>query len=366
GGDAEPSGDAPAASDNAPAGSTVSIGSREWYETDDYDHFGREPFKISYMCNYLTWVWNKAISDTFGELGKVLNYDYTPYACNGDFDAYINQIYTYADQGYEGFIIGANDELAIRAYEVCQELNVAFVAESTSFLDENGNCIWSSVQQAQYLNGAACAEWLADNYKNYWSDPIDTSKLGLLVLSYSPVTGIHEREPGAREAFLKSFPEAEANYYVGDLVTYGSAGFSVQGGNDMTTSILSTHPEVEHWFVVANVDDWATGATRAVESMQMEDRVLVVSVQADAFLKEMESGYTGNVYVAANAVSSTEFALYMAANLVTILEGRATAETIWPEWIPEGSSYPKVELEGYIITRDTYKEYLAAQTVPGA
>lgn len=126
----------------------------------------------------------------------------------------------------------------------------------------------------------------------------------------------------------------------------------------MTMSVFANNPQIEHWFVVGNVDDWASGATRAAESLQMEDRVLVISIQADAFLMEMSAGYSGNVYVAASAISSTEFAIRLAEALVKVLDGSATPETLWPEWRDPGGSYPRFQISGEIITRDTYKQYL--------
>ena len=317
----------------------------------------REPYKIAYLCNDLSWVWNKAISDNFETLQTRYNYEYTSYACMNDFDAFINQIYTFADNGYDGFIIGADDALAPRAYEVCKEVGVAFVAESTAFIDADGHCIWPSVEQDQYYNGCLPVEWLAENYKNYWGE-IDLSTLGLIVLDFSVIFGIHEREAGAVDTFNAKFPEASANYFNGDLVALGSGGFSLQGANDMTTTILSNNPQIEHWFIVANVDDWAMGAARAVETLNMTDRVLVTSVQADAFFKEVENTQGNSPYVAAAAVSSADFAINMIECLVTILDGDATAETIWPEWVEEGSSYPSMRIKAEIITKDTYEAYL--------
>lgn len=325
----------------------------------EVDYFSRPPFKIAYICNTLTWAWNNALDQTLTRLGQIMNFEYTGWAANFDFDAYANQIYVFYDMGYDGLILGVDDTLAARAYEICSELDIAFVAESTAFMDDNGLCIWPSVQQANYVNGVKCVDWLADHYRDYWGE-IDTSKLGLLVLDFSTVSGITERTPGAHDSFKSHFPEAAGNIFEGDLLIYGTTGFSVQGGNDMAMSIFANNPEIEKWFVVGNVDDWATGATRAAEALQMEDRVLAVSVQADAFLNEMAAGYTGNVYVAAAAISSTEFAMRMAESLVTILEGRETAETLWPEWRDPGGQYPRYQISGEMITRDTYQAYLTA------
>jgi len=325
----------------------------------EYDHFSRDPFKIAYICNTLTWAWNNALDQTLQKLAGIMNFEYTGWAANFDFDAYANQIYVFYDMGYDGLILGVDDTLAARSYEICSELGIAFVAESTAFMDENGLCIWPSVQQANYINGVKCVEWLADNYRTYWGE-IDTSSLGLLVLDFTTVSGITERTPGAEDAFKRLFPEAADNFFHGDLLIFGTMGFSVQGGNDMAMSMFANYPEIEKWFVVANVDDWASGATRAAETLQMEDRVLAISIQADAFLNEMEGGYSGDVYVAAAAISSTVFAMRMAECLVTILEGRETAESIWPEWRDPGGQYPRYQISGEIITRETYRAYLEA------
>jgi hypothetical protein len=52
------------------------------YLTDKFDHFSRDPLKIAYICNDISWAWNKAISDTLENLADVLNYDYIAYSAN--------------------------------------------------------------------------------------------------------------------------------------------------------------------------------------------------------------------------------------------------------------------------------------------
>jgi ABC-type sugar transport system substrate-binding protein len=326
------------------------------YLSDNTDHFNREPYKIGYICYNAATSLQQAISMNLEKFGTVLNYDYNMYSANMDYDAIINQMQVYAGQDYDGLIVGTDESITERVLEVGKELNIPFVAESTPFRDENGNCIWPSVAQDQYNNGADCVQWLADNYKNYWTAPIDESTLGLIVLDFTVVQGIHEREPGAHDRFAELFPAAADNYWNGDLVTLEN-GFSVEGGNKMTSTIMSAHPEITKWFVVGLVDDWSVGATRAIEALNKQADALVVSVQADAFVKELESGGTGDVYVAASAISPAEFASYMALNLVTILEGRATAETIWPEWVADGSQYACVKIRGTMVTKDTYQEW---------
>ena len=326
------------------------------YITDDVDHSNRDPYKIAYLCNNLSWAWNSAISETLENISDYFNYEYTAFSANNDTDVFLTQIETYAGLEYDGLVIGTSTSVVYRAYELCQEGGVAFVAESTGFRDEEGTIIWPSVEQDQYNNGASCARWLIDNYQNYWTDEVDPATTGFVVIDYSVVEGIHERLPGAYDVMTETYPEIVDNYYYADLSPQGVTAMSADGAYQIISPILSAHPELEKWFVITLVDDWAQGATRAVESLGMEDKVLVVSNQADAFFSEMESGYTGSVYVAACAVSSTDFAINMAANLVTILEGRATAETIWPEWQTD-SDYACMKIQGTMITKDTYQEF---------
>ena len=109
------------------------------------------------------------------------------------------------------------------------------------------------------------------------------------------------------------------------------------------------------------MDDWAQGAARAVEAMNKTADVLVSSDQADAFLKEMDTGNTGSCYVSACAVSSSEFAINLAEAMVTVIEGRATAQTLWPEWQVNG--YATMKILGTMITKDTYKDWSQKHTV---
>ena len=329
-------------------------------KAEGFDFYGRDPYKIAYICNSLTWGWNNALDQTFARLGTIMNFEYIGWAANQDFDAYINQMYVFADQGYDGLIVGVDDALAVRAYEVGKELGIAFVSESTAMMDDDGICIWPSVVAADYTGAADGIYWLCDNYKTYWGE-IDTTKLGLLVLDFSSVSGITARTPGASDAFRSRFPEAADNILVGDLLIYGPSGFSVQGGNDMAMATFSNNPQIEYWFVIGNVGDWAVGATRAAESLQMEDHVLACAFDADMFLSEMAGGYSGNTLVAACALSSTVTAIRLAEAVVYMLDGTYTAETLWPEWRDPGGSYPRFEVGVEIISRETYQQYLDDQ-----
>ena len=338
-----------------PAAGGGSVG----FLTDNVDHFARDPFKIGYICISMGSPFIKAIVDSLEAFGGVLNYDFYAYDADHDYEAYMNQMSTFADQGYDGVVLGTDDAMTMRAYELAKDYNLGFIAESTAFLDAAGKCIWPSVAQDQYGNGETCMNWLVENYSNYWSGAVDPAKVGLIVLTFSPVAGIDDRRPGVYDAYVKAFPQSADNYYIGDLVTTPS-GFSVAGGDELVSGIIPANPQVENWFIVGLVDDWALGATRAVERLGKGDCTLIVSVQADSFIADLESGGTGDIYVAACAISSAEFAGYMAAGLVAMLDGRATPEALWPQWQQSSGEYAYIRLQGDMITKDTYRQWMSS------
>ncbi len=45
--------------------------------------------------------------------------------------------------------------------------------------------------------------------------------------------------------------------------------------------------------------------------------------------------------------------------VIAMIAGRATAETIWPEYKPAGQNYPNVVVKSSLLTVDNYKQFLA-------
>ena len=343
----------PSQSEPTAASTADSVG----FITDKVDHFSRAPYKFATMSVNTHNAFNEAVNTAYTNWGKVFNYTVYHYDANMDYDAYINEIQILYDQGYEGLFMMVDDALRDRAYDLTQELKLPCVGMPTAFADSEGHIRWPSVVQDEYGNGALCVQWLTDNCSKYWKDPIDKSKLGLIAIDFSPISGIHARMPGIEDTFKKNFPEAAENYIVADLVT-NSNGFSVQGANEMTAAIISSNVDITKWFIVACVDDWAVGAERAVESLNKNADVLIVSNQADAFGNELKTNAAVTSYVAACAVSTTELTGYTSAYLCAMLDGRATAETIWPQYVKAGEKYPCIVVKGTILTKDTYEDWM--------
>lgn len=358
---AAPSSAAPSAEASTAPSAAPSAEDTIGFITDEADHWNRKPYKIASMGLSTASTYAQMINDNLTKWGTVFNYEAIIYNANMDYDGLINSIQVYADQGVDAFIVGMDISLVPRVYELTQELKIPTIGMPTAFTDQDKHIIWPSVQQDDNGNSETSMQWLADNYKNYWKDPIDKSKVGLIVITFSPVSGINDRVPGFENKFKTLFPEAAENVFICDLVQNPN-GFSNQAASEMTTATISAHTEITKWFIGTCVDDWAVGAERGVESLGRNADVLIVSDQADAFIDEMSTNPTTTSYVAGCAISTVELTGYCVANLVAILEGRATAETIWPDYIAKGDKYPCVYVKGTMITKDTYKDWVTSNS----
>ena len=321
------------------------------------DHWNRKPYKIASMALNTATTYTQLINENFTKWGKVFNYEAVIYNANMDYDGYINQIQVYADQKFDALLTGMDIALIPRIYELTQELKLPVVGMPTAFTDKDNHINWPSVQQDDVGNSTMCIQWLADNYKNYWKDPIDKTKLGLITITFSPVSGINDRIPGFEKTFKKLFPEAAKNYYLCDLVQ-NAAGFSNQAASEMVAATISSHTEIKKWFIATAVDDWSVGAERSIESLNKNDDVLIVSCQGDAFIDEMKTAPAKESYVGAAALSTVELTGLCAANLVSVLEKKVTPQTIWPEYVAKGDKFPCIYVKGTMITKDTYKDWL--------
>jgi ABC-type sugar transport system substrate-binding protein len=229
----------------------------------------------------------------------------------------------------------------------------AVFALFNSVRDENGKSLVPTVGLDQYATGAMTMQWLIDNYKTYWGD-IDTSKLGLISMTFSVSVDLNDREVGAQDVFKKNFPNNTNLIFVADGVTGTGSGEDI--GYNLSSAILAAHPEVEYWFITNCLEMYAQGATRAVEQLGMEDRVLITACGSDIACSEWENGYEG-CWASAIAISNYLYAAPSLCALVSLLDGKSTPESLWPDMKTPGdvASFYKADVE--MITKDTYKDY---------
>lgn len=328
-----------------PSGGTVG------WSTDNVDYFARPAYRIAYIVAFFVPV-NALISDQFELWGKVLNFEYTLVDAQRDNDLFITSLEMLAGQGYDGFILDFDPAYTERCYEVCVDLGINWISGVNPVLIGDKN-MWPGVTIESYPMGGVMAQWLFDNYKGYWGD-IDVNELGILICDLAPATDLHLRAIGANDKFTELLPGiAGTNIFWNDM-----PGMDPQIGYDQFTAVKSGNPQFKYWMVVTVVDVFAQGVVRAAEDLGVDNSTLVLSADGNVQIAEWDSGYTGDCLTGAAYVAPIYQTEPIICGLIAMIDGRATPESLWPEWKAPGASFAQVKIDLFVITRDNYKQYL--------
>jgi ABC-type sugar transport system substrate-binding protein len=354
---AEESPSAPAASpeasatpsESAPASAEPSAAGTVGYITDEVDHHAREPYDIVYMYaapSNLT----QYMMECMTNLSERLNIKVTELTANGDGDKYVTNIETVALTKPDGIISDMNYEYQARLLEVYTEVGIPFISLFNSVMNDQKQEIVPVVMMNHKLNGQKQLEFLAENYKQYWGD-VDQKDIGLLAMNFSLNADLQARVDGGVGKFEELFPGNPV--FINDAV---SGKMDAQTAYDLSSSTISANPEVKYWFVISCVEDMSIGVARASESLGRKDSILITGSGSSVLPKEWDAGYEGN-WVANFAVSNYQYAVPVLCGLIAIIDGRATAETLWPEFHREGDPCAQLVVGQDMITKDNYKQY---------
>ena len=290
------------------------------------------------------------ITTVLEELAPKLNYNISTTTGDNDIDVYIQNLEILATQGTDGFINVIDPTSSARIIEVLDELGIPYVGLLNTVKDEDGHALVPMVALDGVAAGATQVQWMYDNYKNYWGD-IDTSKIALIATTFSPNSDFQDRHDGAVAKFQELFPDSQvftADGIVGTLNT--------ETGYDMISPIFTANSDVEYWFVISCLEQYAQGAARAAENLDIEDKVLASCVGSDILSSEWEAGYEG-CWVTCLAVSDYLYTVPTICGLISLIDGTSTPESLWTQKRAEGDAYTIYYIGNEMVTKDTYQDY---------
>ncbi|NLT40930.1 MAG: hypothetical protein GXX89_10805 [Clostridiales bacterium] len=327
---------------------TDSVG---WY-SDNANWFDREPYKIAFIYDNAS-AQTDLLEQAIKAWSERINYTYTSYCANSNADAFINTMSVLKQQGYDGMILNPEAAYVDRVKQAAAENDIAWLPGFVPLLDMNGDPVWSQESLGTKYQADLMMNWLKDNYKTYLGD-IDTTKLGLISTSQSTVPVLKLVSDFCIEDFKEMFPEAAANAYEVDTVNYG---YDANAGYNSVAPFIAAHPEVEYWFLVGSIEDVVQGACRAVDAAGMTDKTVAISCGGNLVKDSWKSGTDTGCYKAGVYYSMEIYAEPLVCGVVAMLDGRATPETLWPEWKNPNQQYPVVTTASVVITEETYEEY---------
>ena len=349
---------------SSPPASSPDTTKPENLETPDSteEHFDREPYKLVYMCGTLTDIWCKNIETAMKWHQEDYNYELLSADSNRDGEKFITLLETYADQDVDGFLLNADNTIAQRAWEVCDERGVPYLFESTAPRDDNGNLLTSGTELDAYQVGEACANWLIANYKTYWGDAeLDQSRLGIMQINYSAVESFIHRCAGGRETLLKAFPNAKL--FEADLVAQGS--ISAEAAYDEVGPILAANSSsIDYWFITSALDPWGLGAVRAIEDNGLDvNNVLMSTAGGEVLVTQWDTGYDEDgkgAWKSCAYYEAYDYVKHLIPGMIDHLEKGTPIEDLWPEWVEEGrdSVFASIKVPGIACTKENYKDYV--------
>jgi len=333
----------------------VRAGGSAGYITDDVDHFARAPYNFIYAY----YDDSPLVDDTFRSfqmLESVYNFKVTRISGDESPETYMQNIEVLIDRGdVDGFFIDTDPQFQNRLLAVLNESGIPYMNMYTAFFDANGACVTPTVGLYQWQSGYDCMKWLTDRYMDYWGD-VDTSTIGLLNIDFSVVPDLVERTVGIEAAFREAFPGNE-NVFVVDGLTGGTV--STEVGFDLTTQTVTANSHVQYWLVGSCLENYAQGAARAAEALHREHEFLITDVGSPILVSEWDSGYDGP-WVTCYAIAQLAYVAPATLGLIAMADGRATKETLWENERAPGDVCTIWIAESAMVTRDTYREYLAS------
>ena len=297
-----------------------------------------------------------AVMDNMGkamqQYSKKLNYNITAQCSNFDLDKFIQDLEVSMTNGVDGFVVMPDPTVSIRIKEVLDEGNKPFVAILNSMRDDKGAILAPCITVDNASAGADMVQWLYDNYKTYWGD-IDTNQIGLINFTFSAAVELNQRYDAALAKFKELFPNNE-NIFKGDGIVTGN--FEAQTGYDLASPIYTANSSVKYWFVTSALEQYSQGAARAAESLNIGKNVLAICVGSDVLPNEWDNNYDGS-WVACVGISSYQYTAPAICGLISLLDGKATQETLWPDRKIPGDQFATYGVSNQVITKDTYKQY---------
>ena len=319
------------------------------------DPFARETLQIAHII-MMHAPFTQLMVEMYAYLGTKLNFEINSYSSYRDADLFMNLIETSAGQGADGMIIEGDFTLQDRIFEITDELGVVYMPGLSPLITMDGKYLRPSVVMDSYTMGWGCMDFMLDNYERYTGRPFDAEKIGFMTIEFAIITDFNTRKAGAVDAYKARYPELmNTNYF--DLDTSPEANpMAAEPGYTYAASTIAANPQFEGWLMFGVAEDFADGASRALEDMGYGDTSLVTCVASQMLEERWKAGYEG-CWVAGADTPPIQWAHAIVSGLMLLLEGRETTGTLWQQYRAPGQDYTVIMLPFTMVEKDIYQAY---------
>ena len=125
---------------------------------------------------------------------------------------------------------------------------------------------------------------------------------------------------------------------------------------NQASATFSANPDVKYWWVTNSIETHAQGVARAIDTLGINDKVLMVDVGSDIMVSEWNNGYDG-AWKACLATSNYQYMSASACGVISMLDGKSTPESLWASQKAPGDKCTFLPLPNTMLTKDTYKAW---------
>ncbi|MDR3363746.1 MAG: hypothetical protein LBS91_02170 [Clostridiales Family XIII bacterium] len=363
------SGSAPAAAPTATGGpNALGDGSTDLenvaFFDPDFDYTSNGPYKLKYLISSVGPLYDD-VDKAIQHWAPLFNFQYDGmFASNEDNDLYLNQLQTCIDQGYDALIIDPDTTIYPAILEILNaHPEVQWMADLAPPRDESSAEAYLEhpyVGHEHYEVGKAMGDKLIEYKEENWPE-VPWEEVGVLTVTYSIVPPLDARPRGVKDQFIAKFPEYADNVFTVDCT---SGGMDPDTARNLVQPLVSTNSQYTHWLIGAAMDDFAIGASSAIDSLGLTDVTCIDTMGGSGLIRIFDSGLDDS-WRYANYTAQTVYVEPIMGALYAFISGYATLDTLWPNWInksdhgSEGHMYASYQLPQVWLDKDNYKAYLA-------
>ena len=239
----------------------------------------------------------------------------------------------------DGIIICTSDQTMSQAIvDKCEEAGIPVVAADDALQDAEGNKLVPWVGINGYVIGEACAEWMADYVTE--NDLASQENVGLLLMTMDTVSSCVPRTEGQYDKFTELVPDFDTS-----KIYRADYDGTTDKGNKAATAVITGHPEITKWLVMAANEEGAIGAVRSLESAGLDADACVVGLGAYMAKDEWNDKGAEGVCMKASA--------YFSAQSV----GEGSVEVL--QKLIDGEEPPmETAVDAVVVTPEDYKEIM--------
>ena len=248
-------------------------------------------------------------------------------------DTYLQAVDTVIAQQVDGVITCIPDQkLSQVVVDKLKAANIPVIASDDALQDESGKSIapWVGIDAEKI--GQTVGAWMGKYVKD--NKLVNDDKSAVLLLTMDTISSCVPRTKGQLEKFKEVVPEyKDSKIFKADYDGTTDKGFNA------AAAMLTAHPEITKWIVMAANEEGAVGGVRALEQAGIDKTAYVSGLGGYLAKDEFKKGY-----------SAMKTAAYFSSDDV----GGTSAKELM-EFILNKKPIPdKVAVDATMVTKDNY------------